>query len=83
VEFHTKKKKLGLDHNINNSLLISMCILRELPHQKNPKVLCRGSSPNSICSHIPMEIFIFYGTGKKRGNQKRVTYLRRGYCTRE
>jgi hypothetical protein len=27
-------------HHLNNSLLISMWILRELPQQKNPKVLC-------------------------------------------
>jgi hypothetical protein len=29
---------------VNNSLLISMCILRDLPSQKNPKALCQGSS---------------------------------------
>jgi len=31
---------------INNSLFISVCILRFLPQQKNPRELCWGSSPN-------------------------------------
>ncbi len=44
---------------INNSLFISLCILRDLPQQKNPRVVCQGSSPNFICSHVPMEIFVF------------------------
>jgi hypothetical protein len=49
---------------INNSHLISMCILRDLPHEKNPRPLCQGSSPNFICSHVPMEIFLLYEIGK-------------------
>jgi hypothetical protein len=57
-----------------------MRILRDLPQQKNPRVLCRGSSPNFICSHVPMEIFLFYEIGKKWGNEKRVVYLRGGTC---
>jgi hypothetical protein len=55
-----------------------MCILRDLLKQKNPKPLCQGSSPNYICSHIPMEIFLFYKVGKKQGNKKKVVYVRRG-----
>jgi hypothetical protein len=36
-----------------------------------------GSSPNFVCSHIPMEIFLFYKMGKKWGNKnKRVVYLK-------
>jgi hypothetical protein len=31
--------------NINNSLFISMYILKDLPQQKNPRPLCPGSSP--------------------------------------
>jgi hypothetical protein len=34
-----------------------------------------------ICSHIPMEIFLFSETGKKWENQKRVVYVRGGSCT--
>jgi hypothetical protein len=30
-----------------------------------------GVLPNFICSHVPMEIFLFYKTGKKPGNQKK------------
>jgi len=41
--------------NVNNSLFI----LRDLPQQKNLRALCLGSSPNFICSHVSMEIFIF------------------------
>ncbi len=53
VAFFSFKYLLG---SVNNSLLISMCILRDLPQQKNLRALCRGSSPNFICSHVPMEI---------------------------
>ncbi len=42
-----------------------MCIFRDLPEQKNPSVLCRRSSPNFICCHVPMELFLFYGQRKK------------------
>jgi hypothetical protein len=42
---------------INNSLFICMCILRDLPKQKNPGPLCRGNFPSFMCSHVPMEIF--------------------------
>jgi hypothetical protein len=36
------------------------------PHQqKNPRELCQGSSPNFICSHVPMKIFLFYESRKK------------------
>jgi len=57
---------------LNNSLFISMCIfLRDLSKQKNPRVLCRGEfSPNFICSHVPMEVFLFNKMGKKQGNKK-------------
>jgi hypothetical protein len=50
---------------INNSLFILMCILRDLPQQKNPMGLCWGELPIFIGSHIPMEIFLFGETGKK------------------
>jgi len=46
-----------------------------LSQQKNPRALCRGgSSPNFICSRVHMEIFIFYETGKKPRNKKRVVF---------
>jgi len=64
----------GVALQANNSLLISMCILKDLPQQKNPRVLCWGNSPNFISSHIPMEMFLFYETGKKLVNKKRVAY---------
>jgi hypothetical protein len=31
--------------------------------------------PNFTCSHIPMEIFLFYERGKKQGNQKRELFM--------
>jgi hypothetical protein len=62
--------------NVNNSLLISTCILSDLPGHKNPIVLCWGSSHNFICSHVPMEIFNFYKMGKKQRNKKRVVYIK-------
>jgi hypothetical protein len=51
--------------HVNRSPFISMCILRDLPQQKNSKVLCWASFPNFIGSYIPMEIFLFYETGKE------------------
>jgi len=51
------------------------------PQQKNPRALCQGSSPNFKCSHISMEIFLFYEIGKKRGNKKRVVSARGGSRT--
>jgi len=53
-----------------------MCILRDFPQHKNPRALCRGGSPNFIRSHVPIEIFPFYETGKKWGNKKRVVSVR-------
>jgi hypothetical protein len=33
--------------------------------------------PNFICSHVPIEVFLFYKMGKKQGNKKkRVVYGR-------
>jgi hypothetical protein len=61
----------------NNSLFISVCILRDLPHPNNPRLLYRQRSSKFMCSHVPMEIFLFYETGKKPGNKKRVVYVRR------
>jgi hypothetical protein len=58
-----------------------MCILRDLPQQKNPRALCQGSSPNFVCSHVPMEIFLFYKMRKKWENKKRVVYVMGGSCT--
>ncbi len=67
---------MDLAKYVNNSLFISVCILRDLPQQKNPRVLCWGSSLNYICSHVPMEIFGFYEMRKKGGNKKRVVYVK-------
>jgi hypothetical protein len=41
--------------DIKNSLFISLCILKDLPQQKNPRVLCQGNSPNLF---LHMEIFL-------------------------
>jgi len=50
-----------------------MCILRDLHQKKNPRALCPGSSPNFICSHTPIEIFLFYETRKHwRKSKERV-----------
>jgi hypothetical protein len=70
--FQTIGTGSSVSDNLNNALFISMCILRDLPQQKNPRVLCRGSSPIFIYSHIHMEIFLFYKMGKKQGNKERV-----------
>ncbi len=43
---------------VNNSLFISLSILRDLPHPNNPRPLCRGSSPNFMCCNVPMEMFL-------------------------
>jgi len=48
----------------------------------NPRVLCRGSSPNFICSHIPMEIFLVYRMGKSEEIKREFVYVRGGSCTR-
>jgi len=40
------------------SLLISLCILRDLPQQKISLELCGGGDPLIfLCSHVPMERF--------------------------
>jgi hypothetical protein len=43
--------------NINNALLISICILRDFSQEKNLRVLFWGALP---ISHVPMETFLFY-----------------------
>jgi hypothetical protein len=48
------------------------------PQAEEPQCLMPGVLPNFVCSHVPMEIFLFYKTGKKPGNQKRVVYIRGG-----
>jgi hypothetical protein len=50
-----KRKKSGPLHECIQNLYI----MRDLPQQKNPRALCWQSSPNFICSHVPMEIFYF------------------------
>jgi hypothetical protein len=50
---------------INNSLFISMCILKDLIKEKNPRLLCQGNSPNFICLHDPIEIFLSYKNKKE------------------
>jgi hypothetical protein len=47
-----------------------MCILRDLPQQKNLRPMCWGRSPNFTCSHIPIEIFNFLQTGKQAMKSK-------------
>jgi hypothetical protein len=56
-----------------------LCILRDFPQQKNPRVVCQGSSPNFICSHVPMEIFLFFmKVERSKEIKKRVAYYLRG-----
>jgi hypothetical protein len=40
-----------------------------------------GSSLNFVCSHVPIEIFLFYEMRKKQENKKRVVYIRGGSFT--
>jgi hypothetical protein len=48
-----------------NSLLISLCILRDLPQQKIHRELCGGEDPAIFLHyHVPMERF-FDGTNQK------------------
>ncbi len=52
------------------SLFISLCILRDLPHQKIPRELCSGGEPTIfLCSHVPMERF-FDGTNQENSKTK-------------
>jgi hypothetical protein len=44
---------------VKTSLLISLCILRDLPQQKVPLEECGGGDPLIfLCSHVPMERFL-------------------------
>ncbi len=43
------------------------------PHAEESYGIMPGELPNLICSHVPMEIFLFYKTEKKQENQKRVS----------
>lgn len=58
---HKKRKKIVPFLIINNSPLIRVCILRSLPHGKNPRAWCQGGGDpfGFICYHIPMEWFFF------------------------
>jgi hypothetical protein len=54
-----------------------VCILKDLPQQKkHPRALLYwGSSPIIYmfpCSHVPMEIFLFYKMRRKGENKKRL-----------
>jgi hypothetical protein len=64
---------------VNNSpFYFYVCFDGISPQQKNStRALCQGNSPNFICSHVPMEIFLFYQMRKRQGNKKRVV-LRKG-----
>jgi hypothetical protein len=58
-----------------------MCILSDLPQQKNLRAFFQGNSPNLLCSHVPMEIFLFFEMGKRQGNKNRVVYITGGSHT--
>jgi hypothetical protein len=54
--------------------LVSTSILRDLPPPLSPNKrtlghYAEGSSPNFICSHVPMEIFLFNETRKKEARK--------------
>jgi hypothetical protein len=53
-----------------------MCIFEGSPPAEEPQGVMPRSSPNFICSQVPMEVFQFYEMGKKPGNKKRVVYIR-------
>ncbi len=57
-----KSQKNNHSPQSKHSLLICVSILSDLHQQKNPRALCQ---------EVPSEIFLFYKTGKKPGNQKR------------
>jgi hypothetical protein len=55
-----------------------MCILRDLPQQKEPRELrCWGSYPNFICSHVPCKHF-FYAKWERIVEMKRELLPLRG-----
>jgi hypothetical protein len=45
--------------NINNGLFISMCILRDLPQEKNLRVLFWGAPPILFVLMFPWKYFFF------------------------
>jgi hypothetical protein len=55
------------------SLLISLCILRELPQQKIPRASCGRGDPVSLYFYIPMFIWkdFLMGCIRKSQNQKK------------
>jgi hypothetical protein len=53
-------RKEGQHSRINNPHFIAMCILRDLPKQKNPRGLCQGSSPNLDVPIFPWNLFFPY-----------------------
>jgi hypothetical protein len=75
---HEKYVFLQFGDSGNNSLFISMCILRDLPQQKNPGALCPGSTPNFICSHVPGEILLFLMKRERSEEIKRVLLMESG-----
>ncbi len=48
---------------VNNSLFISMCILRDLPQQKNPRALCRTAPQFHMFPHSHGNISLLH-TGR-------------------
>jgi hypothetical protein len=63
---------------VNNFLLKnnSMCILRHLPRQKNPRALCRGSSPILYVPMFPWKYFFSTKWERSQEIKKKVVYVK-------
>jgi hypothetical protein len=73
-------RKEGQHSRINNSHFISMCILRDLCQQKNPRELCQGSSPNLDVPIFPWNLF--FPTKWERSKKiERELLKRKGRCS--
>jgi hypothetical protein len=70
-----KRKK---EATLNNSLFIFYVYFEGSPAAEEPYGAMLVELPNFICSHVPMEIFLFYETRKKGRNQKKVVCIRQG-----
>jgi hypothetical protein len=67
---------------VNNSLFIFMFILKDLPKEKNPRLLCQGNSPQFyMFSQSHGNNSFLQKQEEKWQNKKRVVYVRGGSRT--
>ncbi len=69
-------------HKTTPFFLISMCILRDLPQQKNPRALCQGNSPISYVPTFPCRYFFSMKQEKSEEIKRELFMLRGGSHTR-